>query len=803
MLFNKKTVAICVFSLVAAVFLFFCENECAFASERAVYADSSFSVGQGSGFSVRESESPLEHFADGEFAELSLSVALLLKDAKPQVCFEEMYKITPVGFAANGRKTTVSWEELLSGRYRIMLSDKLGRVALIMTTALFCFDGSAENIERINGRLRELYEKGALVTSADDADYILDLDFMRYEGFVPFIPTDGTASFSQCLVSKQSFILTDDDKRYYSEHNANTARTLSGGAINEKAEHNAEFQSAYAEILAFTRFLFLNRVSSRLGKYGAMTAVTLFLFLMIFWCGRLVRLSMQKTFSRCVAATGILIALWIIIRFIKWQTDYYYPVNRYMWYMFYVFFIFLPLLFLLMALKIGERDDDGSVPGYWRGLVAVGIVLFAFVITNDLHSLVFVVAPNGDYTYAPVYFVIAGFVSLTYIVSIIIVYEKCLHSIYKPSVIYPVTLAVVPLVYWILYIGGVNFAATSDLTLLSSIFIMTSYEAVLRTGLVPCNVRYRTLFRHSHVNLLIVDNDGEAVYASSRLHWLTEGDFAAMREGLPPRPTESDGNIVISRSDIPGGYVIRQEDFTLLNEDERKLSRSVKALTDANSVLEKRERVAAKTSSENAKKKLYDELDENIHERFEDVRSLASNLPDSLTPENENEYRLLVGAIGFTLCYIKRRCSFLFKRLRGGMLPADDIVTCVSELCEFAGDMGVRCVPSQSIDGETEPQDCEAFYDFCYSVLDYCACHDCSDLILRFFRDGEKTVMSFFGDSGLAGFSPEKDELSEKSIFEKKDLGGAVGVTLTLGERTHTEKIKANDEAENAAGTEV
>lgn len=781
---DKKTVAIRIFSLVAAVFLFFSLAASSSASAETVYASPSFSVGHGDGAGITTefAASPLEYFADGKNAELPFSVAKRLKEAYPELCVERLYDITPVIFVRNGEYSgAVSWREAFSGRRRVMLPSDEKRSALIAMSVAFTATGSVSDTERTVKKLSALSENGMLTKNESEAEMILDLDFASHPGFVPVIPEDGTVSFAQCLVSRGEIAVTDCDRAYFAECGIGTAQRLSGGVIFPAESIKEDISAAFSDILPSVRFTVNGHTRSVLGKNGYTIFTVACLFLLILWCGAVARRSMQKTFSRSVVLTGVLTAFWITARFIKWQTDGTYAVSRVLWYSFYIFFIFLPLLVLLMASKVGVRDDDGKPPRFWKVFCAVGSAMLALVLTNDLHRLVFRFTDDiDDYTYGPGYFAVSVFIAVTFVTALSILYVKCLKSVYKPSIFYPIMLSAVPFIYWLLFVRGVWFAVKSDITLAASVFIVFTYDAVLRTGLVPCNVKYRKLFRSSRLGLQIVGSDGKVGYSSARVRKLSRGDFEAMLGGERSRPSENDKNIIISRSDIPGGFVIRQEDITLLTEDEEKLTRSVRALTDANSVLEKCERVAAERESENAKKRLYAELDEKLREKLENVRSLAANLPDGITDENADEYRLLVAAVGFNLCYIKRRCSFLFKRMRGEPLPADDIVTCVSELCEFAGNMGVKCVPYQSIDGFTAPSDCETVYDFCFSVLEFAADRECSDIILRFFRDGCDIVMSVIGDDTFALYSAPEKLCPENAVIAAKDLGGAYSITLTV-----------------------
>lgn len=746
-----------------------------------VFSDSAVSVGWQEGVAVTDTASPLSHFADGNAAELPFFSANELKKADPSVKTERLYGITPVIFVKNGNGgQQISWQDVFSGRYTVCFPALPNRAAVILLAASYAVTGSADSTDIISEKLSLIAEAGRLTTVPNEADIIADLDFSQHSGFTPVIPADGTASFSLYLVSVEPFSVTAADRKYFSLRGAEKAASLSGGKITNAEEVPGSWQKSYSALLPVARYRITSHSRSFLGSNGYNAVTVVCFFLLIFLCGSIAKRSMQKTFSVSIVSTGVLISLWVAVRFIKWQTDEVYTVNRYLWYSFYLFFIALPLLILLMASKVGVRDDDGKPPRFWYAFAAVGAVLLAFVITNDLHGLVFKIESGSNYSYGALYFAAASFIGVTFFAALAILYKKCLSSVYKPSIIYPVLLSAIPFVYWILFVNRVGAAAQMDVTLAASFFTVFTYEAVLRTGLVPCNVKYRRLFRYSHLGMQIVGSGGAVQYSSAFFTPLSKNDFTAMCMGESSRLAENDSNMRISRSVIPGGFVIREEDISALNADRQKLTRAVRALADSNSVLERRERIAAQKASESIKKQLYAELDDNLKEKLEDVRFMAANLPDEISDGNSYEYRLILGAVGFTLCYIKRRCSFLFKRLQGDMLPSADIVTCVSELCEAGRNAGVKCVAYQSIDGDISPADCETIYDFCFSVLEYAAKNDCAEIILRFFRSGNDIVMSFIGSGALSGYKAPENITAPNARITPKDLEEAYSITLTV-----------------------
>lgn len=96
--------------------------------------------------------------------------------------------------------------------------------------------------------------------------------------------------------------------------------------------------------------------------------------------------------------------------FIFWQPG----AIRYLWYLFYLPMLFVPMLALLIAMSLG-KPDDYRLPGWTRALWLISGALLLFVLTNDLHQLVFTfpkdasVWTDRDNGYAAGYFIVVGY----------------------------------------------------------------------------------------------------------------------------------------------------------------------------------------------------------------------------------------------------------------------------------------------------------------------------------------------------------------------------------------------------------
>lgn len=780
------------FCLVAAVFMFIC---CIFPVSAAesgkktqqVFSDSAISVGWGDGYDCTFVKSPLEYFADGYAADIPFYLTRKLSDAKPEITVEVLYDVTPIIFARPERHKIMSWGDALSGTHTVMLSNKKTENIFAVLSASNAVYGTPKAYKKIINKLKTLNSKGLIVTDEADADLIIGFDFETHEGFSPIMPSDGSVSFAVCAVSQNIFTVTDEARAYFAEKGAETAKTL-GGKITSAASLDIDISRCVDGANTAITFLEKSGLREKTGPYGYTVFTVAVIFLLTAWCVTALRRSMQKSFTKCVFGTGVFIVFWLIARTAKWATGDEYGFNTFLWYSFYIYFLGLPLLLLWMASKVGERADNGRPPKFWYAFLAVCVFLVAMVFSNDSHGLVFKIN-NGninDYTYGPFYYIIVAFIAVMISVSLAILYRKCEMSAYKPFIALPIALFSLPIICWLLYIWGADLLVSSDVTLFSCLYVVCVYEIILRTGLVPCNVKYKKFFASSPLALEIIDSDGRTVYHSEGVKSLSEEDIEAVESSDEPCLKWDDPDTLLSRIDIPGGIAVWQQDISAINRDAEELRRSVKSLQNANKALAKRERVEAQRVSEKEKLRLFDELDKEIKSALAELEDIVSRLPDEMTEENSDDYKTLVIAAGFVLCYIKRRSSLHFKRMGNVFVSFDDVVTRVSELCEFAGQTGLACAAYQSVGGSLPADKAEVFYDFCFGVLDYSMRHNCDSVILRFYSENGCVIMSVIGESSYDDFEPNdnlKNELDGTNAkIEKKCLFDAHSITLTVRE---------------------
>lgn len=89
---------------------------------------------------------------------------------------------------------------------------------------------------------------------------------------------------------------------------------------------------------------------------------------------------------------------WFLIRTIKFiYTENDSALERWLWYAYYIPMTLIPLMSLFVALSLGKLEDY-RLPEWTKFIYIPAIILIGFVLTNDLHQMVFRFPPGGLWT---------------------------------------------------------------------------------------------------------------------------------------------------------------------------------------------------------------------------------------------------------------------------------------------------------------------------------------------------------------------------------------------------------------------
>ena len=415
--------------------------------------------------------------------------------------------------------------------------------------------------------------------------------------------------------------------------------------------------------------------------------VLLFLTLVVFWLGSVMRRVMQRGIRGGAFACGAALAGWLLLRVIKFQLPYG-TVSRYCWYGYYAFLLALPLIMVWLAFHVGK---EGRKNGPFVPFAVLNALLFLLVLSNDFHQLVFTF-PAGDfsetrYGYGAGYYLVFAVIVAEAFFSLAVLLVKSLRNSRRRSFWILLPLAILPLIYSIAYILRVPVVVGSDLAVLVGIYAVMLFEALMHSGLVPVNTKYKALFARSSLQMQIADKTGAV-----RL-------FSGGAVSPPGAVTQH------LSAPVSGGEIRWQEDVTPLHRLQTELREAIVQLENTDRVLAREAVLKRRSLRAQAREEIVCRLEAEISEKNARLSALLR-----ASPVDTVQAALL-------LCHIKRRCNLFFHESDGEVVQAETLMVYLDELAEFAAYAKLNVLTNCSLTAALSARQATLFYDFFYAAL--------------------------------------------------------------------------------------
>jgi hypothetical protein len=321
------------------------------------------------------------------------------------------------------------------------------------------------------------------------------------------------------------------------------------------------------------------------------------------------------------------------------------------------------------------------------------------------------------------------------------------------------------MVYMAGYAVRVPIFVNSDLTMVTCTYTMLFFELCMRLGQIPVNSHYRDFFMQAGHNLHITDARGAGV-------WGTLKNSAV--------PIYIDGNTLLHKNEIIGGYAVWQEDLAAINTLRDELEATNRNLEAANLALSNIVQAKEQAVRANARAELYAALERDTarHERRlgESLRNL---------PADESERAARTGIAALLVCYIKRRCQLLVSEMnKAGPIESGEMHVYLDELAEYAGLAGVECLIMYEAKHSLEIRCAVLYYDFMCDLLEWSAVNSPGKIILRIISAGGRDMMKLLMSPDGLNYDPHDrialDAAAAGGLIEKENLDGMAGVILSL-----------------------
>lgn len=517
-------------------------------------------------------------------------------------------------------------------------------------------------------------------------------------------------------------------------------------------------------------FLFLLMFS----KQSHLIGLSLIILVML-WCDFVFRRVMQKNIRLAIGLQSLIIIAWIFIRLIKYQTALG-TLNQYLWYSYYLFRMTLPLAGFLLVIAINNLDDRIRIPKWWTLTAIFNIAIVLAIYTNNVHHYAFQFSaddPHYDqnFIYGPLYYLSTAVMFIELFIILIIVIKKAWSNPRKSGFVLPLFFSLIIVIYCLSYVLHIPFIWNSDSTVIVSALILILNDVCIRSGLIPVNTKYRTLFEHSPLNIEILDKEGNVVMMSDRYSKDSKSpsdqDYLLLNE-----------NTIIHNSPITGGQVKWLEDTSDLKMMYQKISESNDKLKALNRMLAQEAAIKRQLSSTRTRVNLFKALDAEIKTYNNDLKEKINALPSNQTNTAE------VATITLLLCYIKRRCMLFFRERETSSIPVDEIMVYLDELGEITPYNNLKLHTSSTLLENIPTREATLFYALVYSTLVWAIEGELETMLIQITSEAGLLTLKMMFDETKIDFQAEASltQSIEAAGGELglKDMDDTYGISLSF-----------------------
>ena len=435
--------------------------------------------------------------------------------------------------------------------------------------------------------------------------------------------------------------------------------------------------------------------------------VIIFSGLIIGWGVSVAYRIVQKNIRICLVISAALMLLWMALRAIKYNSPA--DINtygRYLWYSYYIAMVFLPLMMFFAMLNIGKPENTNNRKYL---LIIPAAVLVLLVMTNDFHQLAFVFEPdfhnwNKQYSYGPVYYVIAVWIFILVLSSIVLSINRCRISATRKKLWIPIVIILVAIIYTLWNnlnhgYSGLRIYNVPEVFCFASIAL---WESLIQIGLVPSNTGYGDFFNASNLNTLIFDNKGNVKYRSKNATNVSKD--VVLQNG---NSVVIDENIILKKHNIKGGKAVWTEDISAINRINRELSEVKEQISEYNVILKSEAELKKRRAAVTEQNKLYDSITEFIRPQLCDLENILKNIEN-----NRGDIAVNYAGACVVNVYIKRISNLLIMAKSRKMLNAFELENSIRELAEYISVCGISCSFFSNVSGEISAEKTIALFKF-------------------------------------------------------------------------------------------
>lgn len=357
--------------------------------------------------------------------------------------------------------------------------------------------------------------------------------------------------------------------------------------------------------------------------------------------------TIDKKTKICFIILFCLFAFWLGIKIFD-KVAAFNDNNDYTWYLLYIPLLFIPAMWFITNNQIYIKNKTYKKVVAIISL-AISLLLFMLVLTNDFHEFVFVF-PEGstgshpsDYRYNFGYFIIYAFIFVEILTTIVLFYVFSVKKTTIKQKILPSVVILLVLVYSILYVViDIPVPYLSDMTLVYTILGTVLVYISLKCGLVKNSGAYFEFFETCNVPLAIVNEKQDIEYQNTQY-----------------RKQKANSNMLLEKQKLNSGILLVLDDVGKLKNLQKELKTENEKLEFINKILENKKEILQKEKQIKQHALLLDKVEKQIKNKKNVLEKLLNNLPETIIDENKNQTKETLNEIKIIVGYLKRKTSLI------------------------------------------------------------------------------------------------------------------------------------------------
>lgn len=437
----------------------------------------------------------------------------------------------------------------------------------------------------------------------------------------------------------------------------------------------------------------------------------IYLFLFSAWYISLRNRIIQVEVRKYLSYVSILMILWLLFRTLKYHIETNLNIVRYMWYLYYLPLLFIPVLAVFVALSLG-KPEAYHLPKRTLLLLIPAVLLFAMVMTNDLHMQVFefpdssAVWTDHEYNYGFGYYIVFAYIVLNTLAAFVIMLIKCRIPQSKRYLWLPVIPMATALVYSALYAMRIPFVLyyAGDITITYCVLFIIIFESFIACGLIQSNTNYTELLNSCSIGVWITDKDYNTRLSSAVAGDVTPDTMRRTENGS----VMLDGGLRLSEKEIVGGHVLWSDNVSELLSVLDELNDTNDYLADENNLILEEYALKVKEAHIAEQDRLYDLIQKQTEGQIRLLTELTDRFDASVS---EDEKRRLLGKMVVIGAYLKRKSNLILLADKEPELDAGEIALTFRESLDNMELYGIVCGFRSDLSGHIPAEYVMTMYD--------------------------------------------------------------------------------------------